>query len=262
MADETQEEEHKCPECESGGGAPEWMVTYSDMVTLLLTFFILLVSMASMDRVKFSAAAASLKSAFGTNTGSPSKSDFNLQTLPSSPSTQIAPIQSSESAATQIQKRIETEIKKLKIQNSVELIQKDDDTIILRLDEAVLFQPTQSEVSPEAYPLLRQIADIIRPIPMRLRIEGHTDDSIIPKGTKDNWDLSIDRSVSVLRFFTKSKLLPLDRMSAVGYGYDRPVVPNTSEQNRAKNRRVDFILRANTTLGFGRSGTRTGEIPL
>ncbi|MBU0665450.1 MAG: flagellar motor protein MotB [Proteobacteria bacterium] len=257
MADE---EEHKCPEPEGGGGAPEWMVTYSDMVTLLLTFFILLVSMASMDRVKFSAASASLKSAFGTGAGSASQNEFKIQTIPSIPSTQFAPIQSDSVA--KIQKRIETEIKALKIQNAVELIQRDDDTIILRLDEAVLFKPDQSRVSPEAYPLLRQIADIIRPIPMRLRIEGHTDDTLVPKGERDNWDLSIDRSVSVLRFFTKSKLLPLDRMSAVGYGYERPIVPNTSEQNRAKNRRVDFVLRANTKLGLGNSGTKAGEIPL
>ncbi len=256
MADD--EQEQKCPECEVG--APAWMVTYSDMVTLLLTFFILLVSMASMDRVKFSAASASLKNAFGTGAGSASQNEFKIQTIPSIPSTQFAPIQSDSVA--QIQKRIETEIKGLKIQNSVELVQKDDDTIILRLDEAVLFKPDQSRVSPEAYPLLRQIADIIRPIPMRLRIEGHTDDTLVPKGERDNWDLSIDRSVSVLRFFTKSKLLPLDRMSAVGYGYERPIIPNTSEQNRAKNRRVDFVLRANTRLGLGNNGTKAGEIPL
>lgn len=256
MADEDQEQ--KCPECEAG--APAWMVTFADMVTLLLTFFVLLVSMASMDRVKFAAASASIKNAFGTGAGSASQAEFKVQTIPSVPSTQFAPIQSDSVA--QIQKRIETEIKGLKIQNAVELIQKDDDTIILRLDESVLFKPDQSKVSPEAYPLLRQIADIIRPIPMRLRIEGHTDDTMVPKGESDNWDLSIDRSVSVLRFFTKSKLLPLDRMSAVGYGYERPLVPNTSEQNRAKNRRVDFVLRANTRLGLGNNGTKAGEIPL
>lgn len=258
MADD--DDESKCPPCEGGGGAPEWMVTYSDMVTLLLTFFILLVSMASMDRVKFTAASASLKNAFGTGAGSSSQADYKIQTIPSIPSTQFAPIQSD--SIDQVKKRIETEIKALKIQNSVELIQKDDDTIILRMDEAVLFQRDQSRISPDAYPLLRQIADILRPIPMSLRIEGHTDDTKLPKGERDNWDLSTDRAVSVLRFLTKSNLLPLDRMSAVGYGDTRPAVPNTSEENRAKNRRVDFILRANTRMGLGNTGTKAGEIPL
>ena len=253
-----EEEEKKCPECVAG--APLWMVTFADMVTLLLTFFVLLVSMATLDRVKFSAAAFSIQNAFGVGAGSSSHAEFKIQALPSVPSTQFAPIQSD--SVDKIKKRIETEMKALNIQNSVGLIQKDDDTIILRLDEAILFQRNQSKISPEAYPLLRQIADIIRPIPMRLRIEGHTDDTLPPKDIRDNWDLSIDRSVSVLRFLTKSDLLPLDRMSAVGYGPDRPLAPNTSEQNRAQNRRVDFILRANTTLGLGNTGTRAGEIPL
>ncbi|MBW6521355.1 MAG: flagellar motor protein MotB [Desulfoarculaceae bacterium] len=251
-------EEEKCHECKVG--APLWMVTFADMITLLLTFFVLLVSMATMDRVKFSAAAASMKNAFGTGIASSSHSEYKIQTIPSTPSTQFAPIQTD--SIDKITKRIETEIKALNIQNFVELIQKDDDTIILRLDEAVLFKRDQSKISPEAYPLLRQLADIIRPIPMRLRIEGHTDDTLPPKGVRDNLDLSIDRSVSVLSFLTRSRLLPLDRMSAVGYGPDRPVVPNTSEQGRAKNRRVDFILRAHTTLGLGNTGTKAGEIPL
>jgi len=245
-----EEEKKKCPECVAG--APLWMVTYADMVTLLLTFFVLLVSMATLDRVKFSAAAISIQNAFGVGAGSSSHTEFKIQSVPSVPSTQFAPIE--RDSIDKIKKRIETEMKALNIQNSVGLIQKDDDTIILRLDEAILFQRNQSKVSP--------VADIIRPIPMRLRIEGHTDDTVDPKSTRDNWDLSVDRSVSVLRFLTKSDLLPLDRMSAVGYGPDRPVAPNTSEQNRAQNRRVDFILRANTTLGLGNTGTKAGEIPL
>jgi chemotaxis protein MotB len=252
------EEEKKRPECVVG--APLWMVTFADMVTLFLTFFVLLVSMATLDRVKFSAAAFSIQNAFGVGAGSSSQTEFKIQSVPSVPSTQFAPIE--RDSVDKIKKRIETEMKALNMQKSVGLIQKDDDTIILRLDEAILFQRNQSKVSPEAYPLLRQIADIIRPIPMRLRIEGHTDDTVDPKSTRDNWDLSVDRSVSVLRFLTKSDLLPLDRMSAVGYGPDRPIAPNTSEQNRALNRRVDFILRANTTMGLGNTGTKAGEIPL
>ncbi len=253
-----EEEKKSCKECEAG--APLWMVTFADMVTLLLTFFVLLLSMASMDRVKFTAASNSIKNAFGTGAGSSSQAEYKIQTIPSTPSSQFAPIQSD--SVNKIYKKIETEIKALKIENSVELIQKDDDTIILRLDEAVLFQPDQARISPEAYPLLRQIADIIRPLPMRLRIEGHTDNTVHSKNGIDNWDLSINRSVSVLSFFNKSKLLPLDRMSAIGYGQERPVAANTSAQNRAMNRRVDFILRANTIMGLGNTGTKAGEMPL
>jgi len=257
MADE-EERKQKCPECEVG--APAWMVTFADMVTLLLTFFVLLVSMASMDRVKFSAAASSLSKAFGKGVVSSSPSEYRIEPLPSAPSAQFMPIQGDPIQP--IQKRIETKIKEQKIQDSVELIRKDSDTIILRLDGSVLFQRNQSSLSPEAGPLLRQIADTIRPLPMTLRIEGHTDDTKFSKGERDNWDLSIDRSVSVLRFLTKNNLLPLDQMSAIGYGDARSVVPNSSEENRAQNRRVDFILRTDPKQDPGNIGAKAVEIPL
>lgn len=257
MANE-EEQKKKCPECEVG--APAWMVTFADMVTLLLTFFVLLVSMASMDRVKFSAAASSLNKAFGKETGASTQSEYRIEPLPSVPSAEFMPIQNDP--IQQIQKRIETEIKALKIQDDVELIQKDRDTIILRLDGSVLFQRNQSTLAPEAGPLLRQISDTIRPLPVTLRIEGHTDDTKFPKGERDNWDLSIDRSVAVLRFLAKNNLLPLDQMSAIGYGDARSVVPNSSEENRAQNRRVDFILRTDPQQGPGSSETKAEKIPL
>lgn len=258
MADE-EERKKKCPECVAG--APAWMVTFADMVTLLLTFFVLLVSMATMDRVKFSAAASSLNKAFGKGaTVSSTPSEYRIEPLPSAPSAQFMPIQGDPIQL--IQKHIEKEIKAWKIKDSVELIQKDTDTIILRMDGSVLFQRNQSSLSPEAGPLLRQIADTIRPLPVTIRIEGHTDDTQFPKGERDNWDLSMDRSVSVLRFLTKNNLLPLDRMSAIGYGDARSVVPNSSEENRAQNRRVDFILRTDLKKDPVNTGTKTLEIPL
>jgi chemotaxis protein MotB len=234
-----EEQKQKCPECEVG--APAWMVTFADMVTLLLTFFVLLVSMASMDRVKFSAAASSLNKAFGSGVGATNTSEKIIEPFATLPSDQFLPIQSNP--AQHIKKRIEKELKAQKIDDSVEVIKKDTDTIILRMDGSVLFQRNKSSLSPEADPLLRKIADTIRPLPMTLRIEGHTDDTQFSKGERDNWDLSIERSVSVLRFLAKNNLLPLDQMSAIGYGDARSVVPNSSEENRAQNRRVDFILR-------------------
>ncbi len=257
--DEKQAEDVKCPKCKCDGGVPAWVVTYSDLVTLLLTFFVLLLSMASMDEVKFTEASSSIRDAFGVHS-KPAQIDFSLPILPSPPQSKFAPI--TNEMATKIYKKIQAQIKSDKIPEDVELIKKGNDTIILRINNSILFAKGQANVSPTAFPLLRKIADIIRPLPMRLKIEGHTDSTPVSKRKIDNWNLSIARAVSVLRFFKKSDLLPLDRMSANGYGADKPIVPNTSEKNMAKNRRVDFILRANNSIGFGQSGTRAGEIPL
>ena len=79
---------------------------------------------------------------------------------------------------------------------------------------------------------------------MTLRIEGHTDPVPMPPGQRSNWDLSVARAVAVMAFFHRGGLFPLDRMAAAGYGETRPVAANTSEENRARNRRVDFVLRS------------------
>ncbi len=229
--------EQECP-----AGAPLWMVTFSDLVTLLLTFFVLLLSMASMDPVKFIQAKTSIKDAFGWRTkAAPTK--FSLPILPSPPVAKFSPIP--QETAIKYFKRIKTDIELTKIDDEVDVLKRDNDSIVLRINDSVLFDPGKATLNPSSYPLLRKIADIVRPLPMTMRIEGHTDDQPVKSRTMSNWDLSVARAVAVMRFYNRGKLFSIDRMSAVGYGDTRPVVPNTSEENRARNRRVDFVLRSN-----------------
>lgn len=252
-------EEVKCPKCVCVEGAPAWMTTFADLVTLLLTFFVLLLSMANMEEVKFTEASASIRNAFGAHS-LPAPSKFSIPIIPSPPVSKFTPIQNEMAA--KVYKRIQSQLKSDNIPEEVELIKKEDDTIILRINDTILFKKGSSTVSPTAYPTLRNLADIIRPLPMRLRIEGHTDSTPVSKRKIGNWNLSTDRAVSIMRFFKRGNLLPLDRMSAIGYGADRPIFPNTSETNMAKNRRVDFVLRTNNALGLGTKSAKAGELPL
>jgi len=231
------EKEPDCP-----AGAPMWMTTFSDLVTLLLTFFVLLLSMASMDPVKFIQAKTSIEDAFGWRTTAAPK-QYSIPVIPSPPVAKFHPIP--QETVSKLYKRIKTDIELTKVSDQVELIKKDNDTIVLRINDTVLFDPGKTFLNPSSYPLLRKVADIIRPLPMLMRIEGHTDNSVGKGTTLSNWDISVERAVSVLRFYNRGKLFSMDRMSAVGYGKDRPAVPNTSSENKAKNRRVDFVLRSN-----------------
>lgn len=240
MADENNKsncDEIKCPKCNCVKGSPAWMTTYADLVTLLLTFFVLLLSMASMEEVKFSEASASIRSAFGAHS-MPAPSKFSIPIIPSPPVSKFAPIQNE--TALKVYKRIQSQLKSDNIPEDVELIKMEDDTIILRINDSVLFQQGTAVLSPTAYPTLRSLADIIRPLTMRLRIEGHTDNTPVSKREIDNWNLSVARAVSVMRFFKKGDLLPLDRMASIGYGPDRPIVPNTSKENKAKKQTSGF----------------------
>lgn len=222
----------KKPKKESGG-APEWMITYSDLVTLLLTFFVLLLSMANMDQVKFSAAAGSLRGAFGVFGGKDQK-EISPPSL-----IEMAPVQ--DDLVQRLYSRIMTQMQRLRLDPTIKLV-KDRGAVILRVNESVLFPPGSAKLKPEALPVLAKVASLVRPLPLQLRVEGHTDDRPYAKANMGNWDLSVARAVSVLKYFQKNKLFPLDRMSAVGYGAEHPLVPNDTPENRAKNRRVEFVL--------------------
>lgn len=225
----------ECP-----AGAPAWMVTYSDLVTLLLTFFVLLLSMASMDPVRFTEASSSLKDAFGIHK-EPAHVEFAIPILPSSPITEFSPVQIQTTE--KIYEKVKSQIDSLRLNDDIGVIMDDNDSIILRINDSILFGPGEAKISPRSHPILRNIADIVRPLPMDVRIEGHTDNIPIRGEKYGNWDLSVARSVSVLRYLSLSDLLALDRLSAVGYGKDKPVVANSDERSRAKNRRVDFVLK-------------------
>lgn len=221
-----------------------WMTTFSDIVLLLLTFFVLLLSMANMDPVKVLKAQQSLKDAFGWRQEATS-TEFQIPVLPSPPIGKFNPIP--RETVTKYYKQIKTYLELSKINQQVEVLKKDNDTIVLRINDSVLFAQGRDVLNPASYPLLRKVADIVRPLPMLMRIEGHTDNTPFTRDGRDNWELSVARGVAVMRFYNKGNLFPLDRMSAIGYGYARPIVPNTSVENKARNRRVDFVLRSNVT---------------
>lgn len=223
-------------------GAPLWMVTFSDLVTLLLTFFVLLLSMASMDPVKFVQAKTSIKDTFGWRTTAAPKK-FSIPVIESPPESKFTPIPR-ETKMTYF-KRVKNDLEMTKLMDQVEAVQRDDDSIVLRINDSILFDKGKTTLNPSSYPLLRKIADIVRPLPMTLRIEGHTDNTPTTLPTTTNWDISVARAVSVMRFYNRGKLFSIDRMAAAGYGSSRPLHPNTTEENQTKNRRVEFILNSN-----------------
>lgn len=207
--------------------------------------------MASMDPVRFTKASSSLKHALGVPS-EPTPVDYTMPITPSLPITKFTPLLQQNTK--KVHEKIKNQIEALRMSSDVETINTEENTIILRLHDSILFEANQTQITPKAYMTLRQITDIVRPLPVLIRIEGHTDNSPTRNNALTNWDMSIGRAVSVLRFFVQSDLLELDRMSAVGYGPDRPIVPNTTDENRAKNRRVDFVLRLKPpTVGIDES---------
>lgn len=115
--------------------------------------------------------------------------------------------------------------------------------LVIRVLESTLFELGSADIKPEARQTLDLIATQLVEVPNQIRIEGHTDN--LPISTArfpSNWELSTARASSVVRYLITNHGLPPDQVSALGFGEYRPLVPNDTPQNRARNRRVDIVI--------------------
>lgn len=231
----THKQKHRMDMKQGPRRSPGWLITFTDLMALLLTFFVLLVSFSSVEQVKFQKALGSLQGALGVL---PKRQSVIFQ------KERLIP-QLSDYKNRRI-RRVAIELRNLiREKNLLENIklQQTENGIIIRIDSPILFDIGKADLKPKAYPILDKIIEMTRDWPNQIRIEGHTDD--LPIHTTQfpsNWELSTARALSVLRYFlTRGGIEPY-RLAAAGYGEYRPLVPNSSEQNRAKNRRVEIYV--------------------
>lgn len=243
---------------EEGGGAPEWMATFSDLATLLLTFFILLLSFASMDVTKFRDMMGSMRDAFGVQTlergeyEAMSTKPVELNTKPTGP---IVPITTNEAAAIRL---IHRTIRLQGMEKSID-VQVKSDEVVVRIRDQVLFDVGSDRLREEAFPLLDKVIEVAGLLPDAIRIEGHTDSRPIRTSRfPSNWELSASRATAVLRYFVGHHRIPPERLSVAGYADTRPLAPNDSDANRARNRRVEFAFKRHSTAEAAKT---VGENP-
>ncbi len=275
MADDELMEECQCEE----GGAPEWMVTFGDMMSLLLTFFIMLLSMSTMDVVKYRQVVESLTGAFGASIKETAQYEKAEKITEKDIKTESEAIQKiTEELAkmvqdSQLQKFVkvgkkgdsiivtgkitetkkQNEMSKLIAQlNSVIQSEKMSDMVkvvvdkrgvAVRIKDKSLFKSGDATVQRSSMKILYKIGKIIKKHKGTVLIEGHTDDiPIHNRKFASNWELSAARAASVARFIIKYAKVDKKKLRIVGLADTQPLVPNTSAENRAKNRRVEFIF--------------------
>lgn len=234
MAKKKQQE---CP-----AGAPLWVVTYGDMMTLLLTFFVLLVSMSTIQDVKFDQAASALKDAFTIIFPVPKSTQY-LRHIPQSTNPN-PPLAGSDKAHPSLQKvgmMLKTQISKMAVSGEIK-IEYSSRGVKITIPSALLFAIGSDDLSPEGKKVLTPVSMLLQSIPNKVMVEGHTDNYPI-KNDKftTNWALSAARAFKVLEYFEEHKV-DGDRLCFTGYGEHRPIAPNDTKQGRAKNRRVEIII--------------------
>ena len=223
------------PKVSPRAGHDRWLMSYADLVTLLLALFTTLYAASTLDTQKLAPLSYSLRQAF----------DAPPMTTVKAQETAIVPpvtIVANRVVGEELPERLANDLaESLKLERVA--IHRDERGLVVSLPEEAAFAVGSSDMSLEARQMIDRIAAAVRPTPNGIRIEGHTDDVPIrtPKFAS-NWELSTSRASAVVAYLVASGGLAPARMSAAGYGEYHPRVPNDSAENRAKNRRIDIVI--------------------
>ncbi len=247
------------------GGLPPWMATFADMMALMMTFFVLLFAYSKVEEEKFKQMAGSMAQAFGgvqyiksnsedsipgMEAGVMSRTGFTpIQFDPKSGRIITQPLQGANHGQNEQDSDAEELLKELQdaLSEDVEagsvVIEKKQHDIVIRFPEHVSFASGKADLVDRAIPLISRIVGLISSDKM-LIVAGHTDNRPIAGGEfKSNWELSAARAASVADQMLSKKHINPSRLVVAGYADTRPIVPNDTAGNRARNRRVEIIVR-------------------
>jgi chemotaxis protein MotB len=220
---------------DESGGTEDWLITYSDAMTLLLTFFVLILSFSEIDQTKFEQVQGAIQGEM-------------LKKQQSRPFSEA-------------HQELKLLIEQQKAEEQVE-VERTNLGIKLRLESSSLYQVGSAQIQEGKLPLLKDVAQIIQQMNMEdfvVEVEGHTDDVPITSNRyPSNWELSAHRATNVVRYLIDQGV-EASHLKAAGFADSRPLVPNRDQfgepipENQAKNRRVVIYIRrqASTDAGSG-----------
>lgn len=207
--------------------SPIWLTVYSDMMTNLMLFFLMMWGLTRLEVQSREQMLRGLQDSF----------------------------RGREEAF--LERRVEKVLQKVKEEDTAERMQSlvkeselekyakieiSEQQMKMTLIVPVLFDLGQANLKDEVLPALKEVVNVLKPLPNDVVVEGHTDNLPITGGAyKSNWELSIARAVSVIDYFV-SQGVPAERFIAAGYGEYHPVAPNDTPENRAKNRRIEINI--------------------
>ncbi|CCO22656.1 OmpA/MotB family protein [Maridesulfovibrio hydrothermalis] len=221
-------------------GLPPWMATFADMVTLLLCFFVLLLSFANTDLDKFKELLGSVKDAFGVKVER-READFMALT-PSDVKRDEIKMDSNDKRLLGLVLRIKAMLDQDDATRKSSGVKAEKDGVLVNSSSASLFQPGSSKLRPGASKILDKVISILKDHNYNLVVRGHTDNSEIrSKKYPTNWELSSARAASALRYIVEKGGIAPKRLKAVGYADTQPLVKNNTPENRRKNRRLEFF---------------------
>jgi len=255
-------------------GAPAWMVTFADLMALLLVLFVLMLSFSVMDAQRYQQMAGTMKDAFGLSSinrlmavfqieGISVRTDYSeslpmpveqfdlppeeeeAEDIPEEPAPPVSE-EAAEEALEELDEALLEKIRKVMAQEleseDMELEGKKGITVI-RFPENVAFAAGSEMLGPDFEAALAKLMGVLEEAEGEIGVAGHTDNRpISTQRFRSNWDLSTARAVSVIHYITEHSDIDISRLAAQGMADSRPLAANDSPENRAKNRRVEITI--------------------
>ncbi|HAE61913.1 MAG TPA: chemotaxis protein MotB [Eubacteriaceae bacterium] len=243
----SRERRRKKSENGSSGGAPAWMATFSDMMTLLLTFFILLYSISTVDVQKFKDISYSLQAVL-MGEGQPTIFEGQETTtdIPLEDQDKVVQDILEQSTIKEETLKMYAQVQEYVNEHGLEAdvnVSLNRSGVFVDIKEAILFESGEADLKTGGKEILNQLEGLFLQFPNEIVVEGHTDNVPIKTASyPTNWELSADRAVTVVRYLCEEKSVPERRLSAIGYGEHRPIADNDTASNRALNRRVNLLI--------------------
>lgn len=235
-------------------GAPGWVVTYGDMMSLLLTFFILLLSFSTISQDEFQKAMGSLKGALGVLPKSNGIISLNLRV-------QRNRKEEMQTAARKLAEQLQIEGKEKQVKIEFDAT----GGLKISLPSAILFDAGSATLKPESASVLEHVAEVLGQLPDTfIEVRGHTDNQSLTDTVRyrDNYELSYFRADAVTRQLTISGRVPINQFEIVACGPSQPLASNTTEEGRRANRRVEIFVRGLVDKSKMDSLRETGVLPV
>lgn len=214
-----------------GGGSMRWLLTYADMITLLLAFFVIMYAVSKVDAKKYKTFATSVQTAFGNRPITPVRDPIP------------GPIVPRTDPLAQIQDELRQSLDSADLRDGRIQMERTAEGLVLRFQDTVFFERGRADLSPEARGILDKVAAAIAESPYSIEAEGHTDTLPIRSARfPSNWELSLARATAVMRYFVQVHGMSPLRLSSRGLGEFRPLYPDIPGVGERRNRRVELKI--------------------
>jgi chemotaxis protein MotB len=226
-----------------GAGSMRWLLTYADLITLLMVFFIVLYSISQVNQQKYIALSNALRASFLLSHDS-GNAALTTSPTPSLDAHNLPQTDSQDGILRAVGQQVLDQARRLNLQADVSVRVTPEGLRISFEAQSVFFAKADATIRPAFQSLLLAVAPLLRPLPNQIEVQGYTDNEPLYSPIyATSWELSAARAVNVLRFLVDKGGLDPGKVSAVAFGEYHPLYSNATPQGQAMNRSVDLLVR-------------------